>query len=135
MTGKKLTEYCYWTGKITDIVVREKSWNILLNKRTFNGNIQKIYINFQNNVSKQYFQIGDIVEISGIIQIDFDKQTSCRWGNNIKIVWTDRQTNYQTNYQPRPEIEPQPKPQAPKQETDFEFENLLEELNNEVKKL
>mgnify|MGYP003291068531 CR=1 FL=1 len=131
MIGKKLTEYCYWTGKIADIVVREKSWNILLNKRTFNGNIQKIYINFQNNVSKQYFQIGDIVEINGIIQIDFDKQTSCRWGNNIKIVWTERQTHYQ----PRPQIEPEQPQQEPKKEIDFEFESMLQELDNEVKKL
>lgn len=129
MTGKKLTEYSFWIGKIADIVVREKSWNILLHKRTFNGNIQKIYINFQNTVSKQYYQIGDIVEINGIIQVDFDTQAVCRWGNNIKVVWTDRQANYQ------PKQEPQPQPKAKKQEVDFEFENLLEELNNEVKKL
>lgn len=124
MTGKKLTEYSFWIGKIADIVVREKSWNILLHKRTFNGSIQKIYINFQNNVQSKYYQVGDIVEINGIIQIDFDKQTSCRWGNNIKVVWNDRQ----------PTFTPQPQ-QEPKKEIDFEFESMLEELNNEVKKL
>lgn len=124
MTGKKLTEYSFWIGKIADIVVREKSWNILLHKRTYNGSIQKIYINFQNNVQSKYYQVGDIVEINGIIQIDFDKQTSCRWGNNIKVVWNDRQ----------PTFTPQ-QPQEPKKEIDFEFESMLEELNNEVKKL
>ena len=131
MTGKKLTEYSFWIGKIIDIQVREKSWNVLLHKRTFNGSIQKIYINFQNTVSKQYFQIGDVVEINGIIQIDFDKQTSCRWGNNIKVVWTERQMNYQ----PRPHIpEPEAK-QETKPEKDFEFDSILEELESEVKKL
>ena len=128
MTGKKLTEYSFWIGKIADIVVREKSWNILLHKRTFNGSIQKIYINFQNNVQSKYYQVGDIVEINGIIQIDFDKQTSCRWGNNIKVVWNDRQPTYT----PQPQVEPQ---QEPKKEIDFEFESMLEELENEVKKL
>lgn len=130
MTGKKLTEYCYWSGKIADIVVREKSWNILLHKRTYNGNIQKIYINFQNNISKQYINIGDIVEISGIIQIEFDTAGVCRWGNNIKIIWS----NGQANYQPKPQ-EPQPQPEAKKQEVDFEFDSILEELESEVKKL
>lgn len=124
MTGKKLTEYSFWIGKIADIVVREKSWNILLEKRTFNGNTQKIYINFHNNIQSRYFQVGDIVEINGIIQIDFDKQTSCRWGNNMKVVWSDKQ----------PTFTPQPQPEA-KKEIDFEFESMLEELNNEVKKL
>lgn len=128
MTGKKLTEYSFWIGKIADIVVREKSWNILLHKRTFNGSIQKIYINFQNTVSKQYYQIGDIVEINGIIQVDFDTQAVCRWGNNIKVVWTERQTT------PKPKAEPQPQ-QEPKKEIDFEFENMLQELDSEVKKL
>lgn len=128
MTGKKLTEYSFWVGKIADIVVREKSWNILLHKRTFNGSIQKIYINFQNTVSKQYYQIGDIVEINGIIQVDFDTQAVCRWGNNIKVVWTERQTT------PKPKQEPQPK-QEPKKEKDFEFESMLQELDSEVKKL
>lgn len=129
MTGKKLTEYSFWIGKIENIQVREKSWNILLHKRTFNGSIQKIYINFQNNVQSKYFQIGDIVEINGIIQIDFDKQTSCRWGNNIKVVWTERQMNFQ----PRPHIA-EPK-QETKPEIDFEFDSILEELESEVKKL
>ena len=129
MTGKKLTESCYWSGKIADIVVREKSWNVLLHKRTYNGNIQKIYINFQNNISKQYINIGDIVEINGIIQIEFDTAGVCRWGNNIKIIWS----NGQANYQPKPQ-EPQ-QPQEPKREKDFEFESMLEELESEVKKL
>lgn len=120
----KISEYSFWIGKIADIQVREKSWNILLYKRTLAGKIQKLYINFQNTVPKQYYQVGDIVEINGLITIDFESNSTCRWGNTIKIVWTDRQTT-----------QPQPKPQAPKQETDFEFENLLEELNNEVKKL
>lgn len=124
MTGKKLTEYSFWLGKIADIVVREKSWNILLHKKTFNGNIQKIYINFQNNIQSKYFQIGDIVEINGIIQIDFDRQTSCRWGNTIKIIWNDRQQTFT----------PKPQPET-KQEMDFEFDSILEELNNEVEKL
>lgn len=128
MTGKKLTESCYWSGKIADIVVREKSWNILLHKRTYNGNIQKIYINFQNNISKQYINIGDIVEVNGIIQIEFDTAGVCRWGNNIKVIWSDRQANYQ------PKQEPQPQ-QEPKREKDFEFESMLEELESEVKKL
>ena len=128
MTGKKLTEYSFWIGKIADIVVREKSWNILLHKRTFNGSIQKIYINFQNNVQSKYYQVGDIVEINGIIQIDFDKQTSCRWGNNIKVVWSDKQPTFT----PKPQVEPQ---QQPKQEIDVEFESMLKELENEVKKL
>lgn len=127
MTGKKLTESCYWSGKIADIVVREKSWNILLHKRTYNGNIQKIYINFQNNISKQYINIGDIVEISGIIQIEFETAGVCRWGNNIKIIWSNGQANYQPKQEPQPE--------AKKQEVDFEFESMLEELENEVKKL
>ena len=128
MTGtNKISEYSFWVGKIADIQVREKSWNILLYKRTLAGKIQKLYINFQNTVPKQYYQIGDIVEINGLITIDFERNSTCRWGNTIKIVWTDRQT-----YTPQPQ---QPKPQPPKQETDFEFENLLEELNNEVKKL
>lgn len=130
MTGKKLTESCYWSGKIADIVVREKSWNILLHKRTYNGNIQKIYINFQNNISKQYINIGDIVEVNGIIQIEFDTAGVCRWGNNIKVIWSDRQANYQ----PKPQ-EPQPQPEAKKQEIDFEFDSILEELESEVKKL
>ena len=130
MTSKKLTESCYWSGKIADIVVREKSWNILLHKRTYNGNIQKIYINFQNNISKQYINIGDIVEVNGIIQIEFDTAGVCRWGNNIKVVWTERQANYQ------PKQEPQPQPQQePKKEIDFEFESMLQELDSEVKKL
>lgn len=130
MTGKKLTEYSFWIGKIADIVVREKSWNILLHKRTYNGNIQKIYINFQNNISKQYINIGDIVEVNGIIQIEFDTAGVCRWGNNIKVVWTERQANYQ------PKQEPQPQPQQePKKEIDFEFESMLQELDSEVKKL
>lgn len=133
MTGKTLTEYSFWIGKIADIVVREKSWNILLEKRTFNGNTQKIYINFQNNIPSKYFQVGDIVEVNGTIQIDFDRQTSCRWGSSIKVVWSERQQTFTP--QPKTQQEPQPKPQAPKQETDFEFENLLEELDNEVKKL
>lgn len=127
MTGKKLTESCYWSGKIADIVVREKSWNILLHKRTYNGNIQKIYINFQNNISKQYINIGDIVEVNGIIQIEFDTAGVCRWGNNIKVIWS----NGQANYQPKQE----PQPQEPKREKDFEFESMLEELESEVKKL
>lgn len=131
MTGKKLTEYSFWIGKIADIVVREKSWNILLEKRTFNGNTQKIYINFQNNIQSRYFQVGDIVEINGIIQVDFDKQTSCRWGNNMKVVWSDKQPAYTP--QPKPQ-EPQPQ-QEPKKEIDFEFESMLQELDNEVKKL
>lgn len=131
MTEKKLTEYCYWIGKIADIVVREKSWNILLHKRTYNGNIQKIYINFQNNIQSRYFQVGDIVEINGIIQIDFNRQTSCRWGNSIKVVWNDRQQTFT----PRPQIEPEPQPEPKKQEMDFEFDSILEELESEVKKL
>ena len=131
MTGKKLTENCYWSGKIADIVVREKSWNILLHKRTFGGNIQKIYINFQNNISKQYIQVGDIVEINGIIQIEFDTAGVCRWGNSIKIIWSDRQQTFT----PRPQIEPEPQPEAKKQEIDFEFDSILEELDSEVKKL
>lgn len=130
MTGKKLTEYSFWIGKIADIVVREKSWNILLHKRSFNGSTQKIYVNFQNNVQSKYFQVGDIVEINGIIQIDFDKQTSCRWGNNIKVVWSDRQATYTP--QPKPQ---EPQPEAKKQEIDFEFDSILEELESEVKKL
>lgn len=130
MTGKKLTEYSFWSGKIADIVVREKSWNILLHKRSSNGSIQKIYINFQNTISKQYYQIGDIVEISGIIQIDFDRQTSCRWGNIIKLVWSDRQQTFTPRPQPEPETQPETK-----QEIDFEFDSILEELDSEVKKL
>lgn len=131
MTGKKLTENCYWSGKIADIVSREKSWNILLHKRTYNGSIQKIYINFHNNISKQYYQVGDIVEINGVIQIEFDTAGVCRWGNSIKLIWSDRQANYQPTYQPQPQ---QPK-QETKPEMDFEFDSILEELNSEVKKL
>lgn len=132
MTGKKLTENCYWFGKIIDIVEREKSWNILLHKRSFNGTTQKIYINFQNNVQSRFFQVGDIVEINGIIQVDFDKQTSCRWGNNMKVVWSDRQTTYT----PEPKAEAQQETQPePKKEMDFEFDSILEELESEVKKL
>lgn len=128
MTEKKLTEYSFWIGKIADIVIREKSWNILLQKRTFNGNIQKIYINFQNNIPSKYFQVGDIVEVNGTIQVDFDRQTSCRWGSSIKLVWNDKQPTYT----PQPKAEPQ---QEPKKEIDFEFESMLQELDSEVKKL
>ena len=128
MTNKnKITEYSFWSGKIADIVVREKSWNILLHKRTFSGNIQKIYINFQNSIPSKYYQVGDIVEIHGMIQIDFETSGVCRWGNNIKIVWSDKQPTYT----PQPKAEP---PQ-PKQEMDFEFDSILEELESEVKKL
>lgn len=125
MTNKRLSEYSYWTGKIADIVVREKSWNILLLKKMWNGTIQKLYINFQNAISRKYIQVGDIVEINGIIQVDFEKQGVCRWGNSVKVIWTDRQIE--------PKAQQAPQPQDFKM--DFEFETLLEELDNEVKKL
>lgn len=129
MTNKKLTEYSSWIGKIADIVVREKSWNILLHKRTFNGSVQKIYINFQNVISRKYIQVGDIVEIKGIIQVDYERNSACRWGNSIKTIWTDRVI------EPKSQQDTQEQPQPQDFKMDFEFETLLEELDNEVKKL
>ena len=130
MTNQKLTEYSSWIGKIADIFIREKRWNILLHKRTFNGSVQKIYINFQNVISRKYIQVGDIVEIKGIIQVDYERNSACRWGNSIKTIWTDREVEPKVQQQ-APQVQPQPQDFK----MDFEFENLLEELDNEVKKL